>query len=180
MVRAVLHTFQHPARGSGSRAAATPPQKCSGSCYAAVEVRALPLRRSRASMDPNTKFPEDETDPAKMKKLLAAMSPGQEDRFEQARRARFKPNHLKKLAVIADRGPLDDGGAVVLASLAKSRVAELVRAARERKPGEGALLPSDYAAAARAIQRRGRVQVVGSHKKPRLEGPAVVDADELL
>ena len=38
----------------------------------------------------------------------------------------------------------------------------------------------DYAAAARAIQRRGRVQVVGSHKKPRLEGPAVVDADELL
>ena len=126
------------------------------------------------------KFPEDETDPAKMKKLLAAMSPGQEDRFEQARRARFKPNHLKKLAVIADRGLLDDGGAVVLASLAKSRVAELVRAARERKPGEGALLPSDYAAAARAIQRRGRVQVVGSHKKPRLDGPAVVDADELL
>ena len=113
-----------------------------------------------------------------MKKLLAAMSPAQEDRFEQARRARFKPNHLKKLAVIADRGPLDDGGAVVLASLAKSRVAELVRAARERKPGEGALLPSDYAAAARALQRRGRVQVVGSHKKPRLEGPAVVDSDE--
>ena len=52
--------------------------------------------------------------------------------------------------------------------------------APRRKPGEAALLPSDYAAAARAIQRRGRVQVVGSHKKPRLDGPAVVDADELL
>ena len=127
------------------------------------------------------KFPEDETDPQKMKKLLAAMSPAQEDRFEQARRARFKPNHLKKLAVIADRGPLDDGGAVVLASLAKSRVAELVRASGTRKKtGRGGLLPSDYAAAARALQRRGRVQVVGSHKKPRLEGPAVVDSDELL
>ena len=76
--------------------------------------------------------------------------------------------------------PVPPSIAVVLASLAKSRVAELVRAARERKPGEGALLPSDYAAAARSIQRRGRVQVVGSHKKPRLEGPAVVDSDELL
>ena len=79
------------------------------------------------------KFPEDETDPAKMKKLLAAMSPGQEDRFEQARRARFKPNHLKKLAVIADRGPLDDGGAVVLVAPGSDVLSVLEASLRGRK-----------------------------------------------
>ena len=142
--------------------------------------------------DPEETYPEDETDPQKMRQLLALMSPLQEDRFEQARRARFKPGDIKKLEARSrarapggaddstKEAPLDGGAAIVLASLAKSHVAELVRTARLSRPGEGALRPSDYAAAARALQRHQRRPAVGSHKRPRLGGPAVIDADELL
>lgn len=142
--------------------------------------------------DPEETYPEDETDPQKMRQLLALMSPLQEDRFEQARRARFKPGDIKKLEARArarapggaddstKEPPLDGGAAIVLASLAKSHVAELVRTARLSRPGEEALRPSDYAAAARALQRHQRRPAVGSHKRPRLGGPAVIDADELI
>ena len=157
-----------------------------------AEAPALGPARQPHRRDPEETYPEDETDPQKMRQLLALMSPLQEDRFEQARRARFKPGDIKKLEARSrarapggaddstKEAPLDGGAAIVLASLAKSHVAELVRTARLSRPGEGALRPSDYAAAARALQRHQRRPAVGSHKRPRLGGPAVIDADELL
>lgn len=131
--------------------------------------------------------PSDERDPAKMMALLAKMSAGEQDRFEHYRRSRFaRPaiSALVKSSGTGDAAPPTEHSAVVVATLAKMYVGDLVRTARAERARRGIdaetpLTPTEYETAARILSR-AEERPVGDHKRPRLNGPPVFSSDELL
>lgn len=129
---------------------------------------------------------DDERDPEKMRALLASMTPQEEDRFEHYRRSRFHRGTITKVmqqALPDDK--LSDESTIVVASLAKMYVGDLVKAARAERVRRGdgdstePITPSEFAAAARSLQRQV-VPTIGDHKRPRLNGPPVFSKSELL
>jgi len=131
--------------------------------------------------------PEDERDPAKMLARIEKMSPAEQDRFEHYRRSRFAraavQAHMR--SALPPDTPLSEHSTVVVSALAKMYVGDLVKAARRERARRGdgddasPLSPSEYAAAARALERSAD-RPAGDHKRPRLNGPPAFSPDELL
>lgn len=131
--------------------------------------------------------PEEERDPAKMLAIYEKMSPAEQDRFEHYKRSRFNKAAVaaRMREALPPDAPLTQDSTVVVSTLAKMYVGDLIKAARRERARRGdgddasPLTPSEYAAAARALERSAD-RPAGDHKRPRLNGPPVFSPDELL
>lgn len=80
--------------------------------------------------------PLEERDTKAMAQRLRGLTPEEYDRFEQLKRSKLKPAHVRRLVrdALPPGASVDDEAAVVVGSLAKQHVADLVREARARAP----------------------------------------------
>mmetsp|Transcript_15156 Transcript_15156/g.20051 ORF Transcript_15156/g.20051 Transcript_15156/m.20051 type:complete len:137 (-) Transcript_15156:3578-3988(-) len=131
--------------------------------------------------------PEDEKDPDKMSKLLAAMSTEELDRYEHYRRSKLNKKAMStmiKEILPTQHQSIDETVVIAVSGLAKMYVGDLVRNARRRIESQiEPLTPEQLLAAARSIDLDQRdLPLLAECLRPRshFHDPPIFSSAELL